>query len=597
MKNYSKLWLACLFAGMGLWTACSGDDPSGSDTPDDPDTPAVDPNAPLKGTIIGSQWSVDYATNTKTTLINTKANVFDEDYNTYFASYDRSGTWVGLDLGKKHVITKVGYSPRIGYADRVTLAVIEGANKEDFSDAMPILLIKSAGVPQEMNYTAVNCSRGFRYVRYVTPNDQRCNLAELQFFGTAGEGNDSQLYQVTNLPLVVINTAGAQAVTSKEYELSSTVYIISDEGKSLLATEETGVRGRGNASWQFPKKPLRLKFAKKQRVLDAPAKAKKWTLINNYGDKTLMRNMIAFEISRRIGMAYTPYCRPVDVIMNGEYQGCYQLCDQVEVNEGRVEITEMEPTDLTLPNLSGGYFIEIDAYAYEEKSYFYSMNGTPVTIKSPDDEDIVRAQSSYINDYFNQMEKAVFSSDFADEEKGYRKYLDLDSFLKHFIVGELCGNTDTYWSVYMSKDRNSDKFFTGPVWDFDIAFDNDYRTYPISNHTDFVYATGGSAASDAMIRFVNAIVKEDTAARHRLAELWQQARNEQGITEESLMQYIDETSKLLSQSQALNFKRWNILSQWVHMNPVVVGYYDGEVNVVKKYLKNRLPKLDEWLAE
>ena len=554
-------------------------------------------NGSLDGKIIGSQWSVDYDNNNaKSERVNTKGNVFDGDFNTYFASYDRSGTWVGLDLGEKYVINKIGYSPRLSHQNRVRLAVIEGANNADFSDAIPIHVIKEAGVEKEMNYAEINCSRGFRYVRYVTPNDVRCNLAELAFYGEKGEGDDSQFYQITNLPTVVINTKGAQEVTSKEEELSSVVYIVSEEGKKLLATEKTGVRGRGNASWNFPKKPYRLKFDEKQQLLDAPAKAKKWTLINNYGDKTLMRNILAFELSRRFGLAYTPYCHPVDVVLNGEYRGCYQLCDQIEVNKNRVNITEMEPEDVTLPELSGGYLIEVDAYASTEASHFYSTLGTPVTIKSPDDEDIVNAQTRYITDYFNRMENAVFASNFADPETGYRRYLDLDSFLKHFMVGEMSGNTDTYWSVYMTKDRESDKFFTGPVWDFDIAFDNDQRTYPIEAHTDYIFASKGSVASEAMRQMVNRIVKEDEGARQRLLELWSEARNTKGIDETSLLEYVDKTVELLNESQKLNFLRWNILSERVHENPQASGSYEGEVAIVKNFIRKRLPQMDGFIG-
>jgi hypothetical protein len=581
--------------------ACSDD--SSEPSPIVPDAPLVPipeatvKNGSLDGKIIGSQWSVDYDNNNaKSERVNTKGNVFDGDFNTYFASYDRSGTWVGLDLGEKYVINKIGYSPRLSHQNRVRLAVIEGANNADFSDAIPIHVIKEAGVEKEMNYAEINCSRGFRYVRYVTPNDVRCNLAELAFYGEKGEGDDSQFYQITNLPTVVINTKGAQEVTSKEEELSSVVYIVSGEGKKLLATEKTGVRGRGNASWNFPKKPYRLKFDEKQQLLDAPAKAKKWTLINNYGDKTLMRNILAFELSRRFGLAYTPYCHPVDVVLNGEYRGCYQLCDQIEVNKNRVNITEMEPEDVTLPELSGGYLIEVDAYASTEASHFYSTLGTPVTIKSPDDEDIVNAQTRYITDYFNRMEDAVFDINFGDPETGYRRYLDLDSFLKHFMVGEMSGNTDTYWSVYMTKDRESDKFFTGPVWDFDIAFDNDQRTYPIEAHTDYIFASKGSVASEAMRQMVNRIVKEDDGARQRLLELWSEARNTQGIDETSLLEYVDKTVELLNESQKLNFLRWNILSERVHENPQASGSYEGEVAIVKNFIRKRLPQMDGFIG-
>lgn len=494
----------------------------------------------LTGTIIGTQYSVDYDNgNAKSTTVNTKNNVFDSNFDTYFASYDRSRTWVGLDLGKKHVITKVGYSPRKTQGGRVELAVIEGANEPDFSDAMPIYMIKSAASEGVMHYGQVDCSRGFRYVRYVSPHDVRCNLAELEFHGYPSEGDDSKLYQLTNLPTVVVNIANGEEVIEKEKNLISNVYIISENGTDLLATSGTEIRGRGNASWNFEKKPYRLKFDKKQSPLGAPASAKKWTLISNHGDKTLMRNILAFEVSRRVGQPYTPFCHPVDLIINGEYRGCYQLCDQVEADEDRVPCED-------------GYLIEIDAYAWDEEVMFASASGIPVTIKHPDEDDITDQQKKFINDYFNKFESAALASNFTDVNNGYRKYIDLDSFLRNFIIGEFCANTDAFWSVYMYKDAADGKLHTGPTWDNDLSFDNDYRTHPIVTY-DYLCAVNGSFAGGQLKDIVMRIVKEDPQAKARLVELWDAALNEGNL--KGLGSYMEDTADLLNESQQLNFKR------------------------------------------
>ena len=552
--------------------------PEEPEQPEEPEVPA-DP-VKLTGTIIGSQYSVDYNNgNSQSTTVNTKDKVFDGNYDTFFASYDRSQAWVGLDLGKKHVITKVGWSPRVDHQDRVQLALFEGANEADFSDAVPIYIVKEPGVNRTMQYADVDCSRGFRYVRYVSPNDVRCNVAEVEFHGYASEGNDSKLYQLTNLPTVVINTYGAKEITSKEVEIGANVYIISQDGTDLLSTKNTGVRGRGNASWDFPKKPYRLKFESKQSPLGAPASAKKWTLISNYGDKTLMRNMLAFEVSRNVGQSYTPFCHPVDVIVNGEYRGCYQLCDQVEAASGRVEAKD-------------GYLIEIDAYAYNEDVWFNSTRNTPVTIKHPDEDDITDQQIAFITDYFNKMEAAVFATNYKDETNGYRKYLDVDSFLRNFIIGEFCGNTDTFWSVYMYKDAGDGKLYTGPAWDYDLGFENDYRTYPINNLNEYIYVWKGSAASDAVKNMVTRIVKEDPAAKARLIEIWEAALAN-GLSD--LTADLDAYAEMLKESQALNFKRWMILNQYVHMNFQALGSYDAEVKFVRDYITARLTKFDQLI--
>ena len=557
----------------------------------------------LSGTIIGTELSGD-AVGNATTTENTKEMAFDGDFNTYFKAYisddewDYNRTWVGLDLGEPHVITRIGFASRKMRSYKLQLAVVEGANEPDFSDAMPIYMIRDDKTPSgHMTYADINVSRGFRYVRFMSGPSAACNFAEIEFYGHPGEGDDSQLFQLTNLPLVVVNTDGMRMMQSKDDKVNSTVHIISDGGTSLLSKKDTECKGRGNASWNFPKKPMRLKFPKKQTVLpDAPAKCKKWTLINNYGDKSLMRNKIAFHMSRGIGLSYTPYCQFVDLIFNGEYQGCYQLCDQVEVNPGRVEITEMTPDDIEGEALTGGYFIEIDAYANQEASWFESLRGIPVTIKSPDDDEITPEQSAYIKDYFNKFETAVFTYGFTSETTGYRKYLNLDSFLQYFIVGELDGNTDYFWSIYMSKERGEEKFVVGPVWDVDLGFDNDYRTYPIAGKNDYIYRSGGSVASDAVKRLADRILIADAKSRERLKYLWSDARVNRHYNPTYYCKLVDRYAEQLAESQELNFKRWNILGESVHMNPAVSGSYEGEVQRVKDYLNERFAQLDRIIG-
>ncbi|MBR6346594.1 MAG: CotH kinase family protein [Bacteroidales bacterium] len=581
MKTLPKfLSGAVLGTALVLCLGCRKDEPGQQlpgyeeEVPQDQETENGE-SGKLKGTVIGTAKSMS-ASGQASTTANTREKAFDSDYNTYFTSYESNRTWVGLDLGSAHVITKVGFAPRIGKESLSVLGLFEGANTPSFSDALPLAIVRQKGKSGSMQYMDVNCSKGFRYVRYVGPDNSRCNIAELEFYGVEGEGDNSRFCQLTNLPTVVINTENASPITSKEVYVNSNVYIISDGGASLLSTSDTGVRGRGNASWGFPKKPYRIKFDSKQSPLGAPASAKSWTLISNYGDKTLMRNMLAFEVSRRVGMAYTPFCTPVDVILNGEYQGCYQFCDQVEVGTGRVPAKD-------------GYLIEIDAYAYDEEVNFVSDRWMPVTVKYPKDDEITGDELAAISGFFNKMEAAVFSENFADAAVGYRKYLDVDSFLRNFIIGEFCGNTDTYWSVYMYKDGADGVLFTGPAWDYDLAFENDGRTYPINDLNGFIYATKGSVPVDAVRSMVTRIVRTDPAGKARLQELW----NELKPRLEDLNACVDSNAALLEESQQLNFKRWPILSTRVHENPVARGSYPAEVDAVKSYITARLSKFDE----
>ena len=536
----------------------------------------------LHGTVIGTDLFVDYSTFEPSTTVNTREMAFDGDLNTCFASYDRSMTWVGLDLGEPHVITRVGWSPRDDShgPQRVQLAVFEGANSPDFLDALPLYIVKEEGTIGTISYANIDCSKGFRYVRYIGPNDARCNVAEVEFYGHAAEGDNSHLPQLTNLPTVSIHIVNNEEPYDKEHELRAMVSFVSDNGAKLLQ-DSALVRLRGNASMGFPKKPYRIKFDKKYNVLNSPAKAKKWTLINNYGDKTLMRNQLAFELSRRFGMPYTPFCTYVDVVVNGEYKGSYQLCDQIEVAKGRVDIDKMKPEDISGEALTGGYLVEADAYAYNETNMFYSDKGTGVTIKSPDEDDITDEQHEYIRNAYSNM------------ENNWRKTLDLHTFLRHFLVGEMSGNTDTYWSVYFYKRRANDTIFCGPVWDFDLAFENDWRTYPINSNKNWIYSSKGSTTG-YMKELVSQVLNSNEGKKELLAA-WANAR-EHGFTEDKFVAYIDEQAAELDESQRLNFIRWPILSTTVHENPIARGSYEAEVENVKKYVTDRIAWIDKKIG-
>jgi len=543
--------------------------------------------------IIGTDLSVDYSTNSPSTTVNPKSNVFDGNLDTYFASYDRSGTWVGLDLGEKHIITKIAYAPRGDYDEgpqRLVLGVFEGANNPDFGDAVPLLMVTEKPNFNVLTEQNVTCSKGFRYVRYVGPNDVRCNIAEIEFYGYPGAGNNSHFPQLTNLPVISIHTTNAVDITSKDDYVKGIVFIVNN---GTFYSDSLEIRGRGHASWGFPKKPYRMKLKNKVNLLGFPARERNWTLINNYGDKTLMRNLLAFDLSKRFDMEYTSIGIPVDLIINGEYKGTYNLSDQIEVAEGRVEVQKMAPNDIALPNLSGGYLLEVDAYAYDEDSWFSSSRQyTPVRVRYPKSDEIVPQQYNYIREHYNKMEASVFSSNYKDPVNGYRKYIDTESFLRHFLVGEITGNTDTYWSTYMYKERNNDIFKIGPVWDMDLAYDNDNRTFPINNKAQWVYQYGSSANG---FRALVDRLFTDEAFVSQLSSIYADYRDRGLISKDALLQVVDQYAMELNQSQKINFMRWNILNTYVHQNPRTYGSYEGEVNNVKRYISERIDWMDKKL--
>ena len=554
-----------------------------------PDTTS---NQQLTGIPIGAV-SVDYTTSQPSTTANLPAEAFDNDYTTIYAAYDRSTGWVGLDLGQKYVIDRIAYAPRAGWASRMVLGIFEGANEPDFSDAMPFYMIRTAPEYEQLTSDTVLCTRGFRYVRYIGPNESRCNVSELRFYGHPGRGDDSQLLQLTNLPTVIIRTqANVADVTSKSTWLPGMAYVISDGGTAFKGDTMT-VRGRGNGSWTFPKKPYKLKFAGKTRLLDMPAKAREWTLINNYGDKTLIRNAIAFEISRIFEMDYTPALSLVDVIFNGQYKGSYQLCDQVEVRKNRVDITEMTPDDNEGEALTGGYLIELDAYAGGEPKRFTSNPySIPVTVHYPKHDEITDQQFSYIVSTFNDLCARVFSKEFKDPDLGYSALLAEDTWLKYFLIAELSGNTDSYWSVYLTKDRNG-KFRVSPIWDFDLAFDNDRRTHPILTMNSYLSLSSKSSAASGVRSFNRKIIDSCT---QELKELWSWYRYNGNLNPDNLHDIVDYYGELNNQSQELNYTRWDILNTCTQQQYTTRGSYKAEVDFIYEYLSDRIYWMDNMVG-
>jgi len=178
-------------------------------------------------------------------------------------------------------------------------------------------------------------------------------------------------------------------------------------------------------------------------------------------------------------------------------------------------------------------------------------------------------------------------------ESYWRKYLDRNTFLRHFLVGEVSGNTDTYWSVYFYKHRSNDTLYVGPCWDFDIAFDNDNRTYHVCDKPDYIYRSGGSTVG-YMRSLADKIVKNDSVSKAQLEQMWNHIRRS-GFTEESFIRYIDEQEEMLQQSQRLNFLRWPIMGQYVHQNPRIHGSYAAEVENVRRFMRNRIAWMDNKL--
>lgn len=307
----------------------------------------------------------------------------------------------------------------------------------------------------------------------VLPNSSMNFSSPIKFTITARNGVEADYYvsvSYSDIPVVYINTKDAAPVTSKDTWLKGTEIYVTNAGEHNSLYSNSQIKGRGNSTWGYPKKPYAIKLDSKEEVLGMP-KHKRWVLLANYVDKTCLRNSIAFEISKRSsGLDWTPRGYHVDVVLNGVFQGNYYLCEQIKGDENRVN----KPDD--------GYLIEIDKN-FDEVSKFYSpIRNMPFMLKEPDEEEITPESFAYIQNRVTEIETALYGAGSTTE--GYLKYIDLDSFIDYWLVYELTatGEPTHPKSVYMWTDYDG-IFHAGPVWDFDYyTFQPYYNTMLINTN-------------------------------------------------------------------------------------------------------------------
>lgn len=400
---------------------------------------------------------------------------------------------------------------------------------------------------------------------------------EVFFANGAKKTYQFKVVDFTGLPIFHLTTEAP--VTSKDNYVKGNLTI---NANTQFKQEEGAIslemKGRGNSTWGLPKKPYRLKLDNKASILGLAA-AKNWVLLANYSDKTLMRTSFAFELGQSLGTDFTPNAIPVEVVLNGVYLGSYLLTEQVEVNKGRVDITELKTGDITTDKISGGYLLEVDE-RLDEDFWFRTNKKLPFNIKSP--KDINQTQLNYIRNYIQDTENAIFATNFADPQNGYAKYINVNSFINWYLVQELVKNQDArkYSSIFYYKDRNG-KLGMGPLWDFDLAIGN-------VNYSEAIGPRGWWVKNGT---WFNRLF-DDPAFKQKVRARWDEIKNKEIA---KALDNIDNRASYLELSQRENFKRWDILNEQVWPNPQILGSYEAEVKQIKEWLKIRITWLDENL--
>lgn len=396
-----------------------------------------------------------------------------------------------------------------------------------------------------------------------------------------------------SLPVIDIRTRNSAPIKDKKNYVPGTVTITDpdamywDTPELVLEMTEDGIRGRGNTTWDMPKKPYKLKFDSKVSIFGLPAD-KEWVLLANYADKTLLRNVVAMKLSEIVGMKWTPAMLPVEVYLNGDYIGCYTFSEHKKVSKDRVNLDIVSETDNTGDLVTGDYYFEIESRQDETTCFLSAINRIPMMFCEP--EVPTQEQLAYVKNYFRDAELALNGTDFTDPTKGWQKYIDIESFAKTFIVNELTKNIDGNMrkSSFMTKERGR-KLEMYHLWDYDLTIGNCDYMASMSNGIATNGPEGWFIKTTSMDQGINWFIRlsQDPAFCSKVKEIWNRVYPQL----QEIEKFIDKQAWLIDEAQGRNFERWNILGTYVWPNMVVTGKYTSEVAYMKEFYSKRL----EWL--
>lgn len=456
-----------------------------------------------------------------------------------------------------------------------------------------------------------------------------------------GKGGSSvTVMESANLPAVHIQTASGslEHIHAKKgnKEAGSMQIVWPDDvwpDDGIIHAQLDFIKGHGNATFVYEKKSYQIKLEEKL-ALPGMNEGRRYVLLANQHENSLLRNRITFALARALELPYTPECMSVDLYVNGEYRGSYLLCDKVTIASGSVDITESEeaieeaneafierggepeaygtnayeagthkgvswprePEDVT-----GGYLLELEyqeRYA-EETSGVVTRRGQPVVVKEP--EEMSAAQGEYVRALLESFERAIFASDGVDSETGrhYTEIADFDSLVRKYMIEEVCKNYDgNKSSQYFFKDSDAvdPMLYAGPVWDYDSAWGNFAHQSDLSpaEPEGLSIARQGYDYSwwPALYRHEEFRDAVRSVYESELRPLLQVLTGEQESHADGEVKSLDAYAQELSASAEMNFVRWRVLGH--QTRAVKTGAtYEENIAYLKSWIKRRMAYLDK----
>lgn len=356
---------------------------------------------------------------------------------------------------------------------------------------------------------------------------------------------------------------------------------ISDPELGVVCTDlDVELRGRGNSSWKMPKRSYQIKFREKRSLLGMK-EAKKWLLIANYADASLMRNRLICDLAGEL-MDYAADSRYVDLWINGEYLGNYLLCEKVEVGDGRLNLKD-----------DRGILVEVDNfYYYETEDQFEGpISGSHFTLKDARNASMGAEAFAEFETFIAQLESLLYA-----EEKDWEQIsnmIDVDSFVKYYFMQELAENSDSCrTSLYMYRDGPDDRLHIGPVWDFDKAVGYSMRTkFGGNTEVDYVKNIQDYMGTEKDISWYTELFRIPEFQEEAERVYTEQIGEVFHLSDALIDQYCTE----IGDSADRNFERWPItgIPENCGHDPYTYETWEEAVKGLREWVNARVAYLDQ----
>ena len=397
----------------------------------------------------------------------------------------------------------------------------------------------------------------------------------LTFIPAMAEGTEEgRQYCSGTLPIMFIHSDAP--VVNKEDYINATCYIdaLGQDGFESMGSAKSPIplmiKGRGNYTWKvFDKKPYRLKFKDNVRPLGMKENRHFALLAHTDDDLAFLRNTVGFELSRLIGMSYTPAQEPVEVVLNGDYIGLYMLTETIRIGKNRVEIKMQDDLATNPEKITGGWLLEIDNYheAGQIRLSDSKEESLKFTVHAP--KEMSEKQHHYIYTFLNKTDKAVYSPN--KSSRVWEDFIDMDTLARYYIVREITDDAESFrGSCFIHKERKNgkedSKLIFGPVWDFGYSFQR--------GHDKFIWQDPPYGAI-----WIGEIYKYNRF-QDCLKNIWQ---NFLGMQYPKLNQAIDEFVERIRYAYESNAARWP-------------QYYTGPIDNRKQLMKHCLAEKVNFLT-